>query len=92
MQAQLEKSRDAAAHIKLELDQAMKKMAEFKDYWLRTRDKYFRLRDYTEELDGLMESIEEAGQWQKHFAKFEPDLRAKFVRLYELTTGKMQGS
>ena len=35
----------------------------------------------------MMESIEEAGQWQKHFAKFEPDLRAKFVKLYELVIG-----
>ncbi len=35
-----------------------------------------------------MESIEVAGQWQKHFAKLEPDLRAKFVKLYDLATEK----
>ncbi len=39
-----------------------------------------------------MELIEEAGQWRKHFAKFEQELRAKFVRLYELArTDKIQG-
>ena len=91
LQAQLEKSRDAAAHIKLELDQATKKAAEFKDYFLRTRIKLIDASGYAKEFIGLMESIEEAGQWQKHFAKFEPDLRAKFVRLYELATDKMQG-
>jgi DNA repair exonuclease SbcCD ATPase subunit len=91
LQAQLEKSRDEIERIKLERDEAKKKAAEYIDYFNRTRNKYFRLRDYTRELDGLMESIEEAGQWQKHFAKFEPDLRAKFVRLYELATDKMQG-
>jgi hypothetical protein len=75
LQAQLEKSRDAVAHNKLELDQAMKKVAEFKDYWLRTRDTYFCLRDYTEELYGLMESnqsIEEAGQWLLQYSSWCP--------------------
>jgi chromosome segregation ATPase len=89
LQAQLEKSRDEIERIKLERDEAKKKAAEYIDYFNRTRNKYFRLRDYTRELYGLMESIEEAGQWQKHFAKFEPDLRAKFVKLYDLATEKM---
>ena len=89
LQAQLEKSRDEIERIKLERDEAKKKAAEYIDYFNRTRNKYFRLRDYTRELYGLMESIEEAGQWQKHFAKFEPDLRAKFVKLCDLATEKM---
>ena len=69
LQAQLEESRDAVVLDKLER--------------VRRTQRASKLVDYIVLAGEMMESIEKAGQWQKHFANFEPDLRARFVKLYE---------
>ena len=69
LQAQLEESRDAVVLDKLER--------------VRLRQRASKLVDYIVLAGEMMESIEKAGQWRKHFANFEPDLRARFVKLYE---------